>query len=136
MFVRTTITYGSRQLLLKQAHSSSGPLTWNLITLKPNRGPWTDVRFEAVTRLPTSSPSAPLAVGMKVTVMRDCQKTQCLITKVNLANKTVELKVDPDQYAPVAQTCTFTLKVPEYSSADVTIKQLRRALVEKGMHLD
>ena len=40
------------------------------------------------------------------------------------------------RYAPVAQTCTFTLKVPEYSSLEVAERQLRRAIVEEGMHLD
>ena len=75
-------------------------------------------------------------VGSKVFVQRDGQKTRCIVTKVNTQQRTVDIKVDPDQYAPVAQTCTFSLKVPEYSSLRVMIRQLRRAIVEEGMHLD
>ena len=158
-----------------QANSSSGLLSWTLVTLVPTKGPWRKVKFESLTLIDeaveeqerllserhhhsalrrrtssgnfhskTSSSSSShstltadqLSKGTKVFVMRNSRKTRCIVTSVNKKNETVDLKVDPDQYAPVAQTCTFTLKIPQYSSLKVAKRQLRRALVEEGMHLD
>jgi len=75
-------------------------------------------------------------VGSKVIAEVDGQKQRCIVTQTHALSDTVDLKVDPDQYAPVAQTCTFTLKIPAYTSVQVAIRQLRRAIVEEGMHLD
>ena len=80
--------------------------------------------------------TANVVVGSKVFVTRDGKKTRCVVTKLNVGKCTADIKVDPDQYAPVAQTCTFSLKVPAYSSLSVMQRQLRRAIVEEGMHLD
>ena len=39
-----------------------------------------------------------LEKGTKVLLQRDGQRTLCVVTKVNKASKTVDIKVDPDQY--------------------------------------
>ncbi len=91
----------------------------------------------------SSAPGGPVAAtadnlfpGTKVSMQRNEQKIRCVVVSVNAEAQSAHVEVDPDQYAPVAQTCTFTLKVPKYSSVDVAAKQLRRAIVEEGMHLD
>ena len=77
-----------------------------------------------------------LDIGTAVMATLDGHQMRCIVSKIHGAEKTVDIAVDPDQYAPVAQTCTFTLKIPPYSCQEVATRQLLRAIVEEGMHLD
>ena len=35
---------------------------------------------------------------------------------------------DPDQYLPTAQTCFFSLSLPQYTSKDIMLSKLRYAI--------